>query len=200
MNQGLFTAIARLRNFRSTPAAGLALIEGVARGRGNQADAAQLLAALAAVEVYGEGIEAAVSGTPIAAQGRLRDLGGLIFVETWLALLVNPIGKAALEAAIKEVRAQVDAERAAVDARAAAEAEPARRAQDAQLAAEAAAMHPVQLLNDLRAVGVTLEANADGAITIQPAGKLSPVQRRVIDSRRDEVVSLLRAAQQTDTL
>jgi hypothetical protein len=47
---------------------------------------------------------------------------------------------------------------------------------------------------------VSLEADSDGAITIQPAGKLSQVQRRVIDAHRGEVVAMIRAAQRTEVL
>jgi hypothetical protein len=200
LNQGLFSGIARLRNLRSTPAARIALLEGVARARGDQGDADQLHAVLAAVQAYGEGVESAISGCPIAAQSRLRDLAGVIFAETVLALLVGTIGKAALEAAIEKVRDQAAAERAVVDARAAAEAETARRAQETRLAAAAMAKSPSALLNDLFSRGVQLSVDDAGTINISPPGSLDQVARKVMELRRSEIVSLLRDRQRVEVV
>ncbi len=77
-----------------------------------------------------------------------------------------------------------------------------KRQQDLErrIDAEASATHPTEMLNALRAAGVSLEVAPDGAIIVQPAGKLSQVHRRIIDTRRDEVVAMIRAAQQTETL
>jgi hypothetical protein len=82
-------------------------------------------------------------------------------------------------------------------------ADEARRNQqiaEERIDAEARALHPSQMLNELRAKGATVEADDTGVITVSPPGLLSPVHRAVIASRRAEVISLIRASQQIETL
>lgn len=84
--------------------------------------------------------------------------------------------------------------------RAAAETAARLRDHEAKLANEVAATNPATMLNAIRSAGVLLSVDNGGTITALPAGRLTHVQRQVIQQKKDQVVGLLRAAQQAETL
>jgi|ERR1035437_1210965 hypothetical protein len=83
------------------------------------------------------------------------------------------------------------------------EAAEARKRQfdfERRINAEAAVMHPSQVLADLAAAGVTLSINDTGQLTCVPAGRLSHVQRAVLTDKRDQVLALLQQQRQEEII
>jgi hypothetical protein len=187
----------------SSPHLGLGVLESAVRFRGVHVDAEEVQAhhvQLAALERYGKDVERSAGALPLLAATRLREMAQVMFAEMILSFLGSPDGTRALGATAASVRAEAEKQlKAADDARH--EGERCELAQrEARLAGEIGAMNPMAELNKIAAAGVALSVDPAGVISAVPSGRLDFKQRRMIDSRRDEVVELLRARQQAETL
>jgi len=200
----LLNEAVRLRTLLSNPQAIGLLVEQAIREHAEQIDDEQMethRARLAVVRKVGEDVEAEARTLPLVKASQLRDFSQVAIGEAILDFLVSPQGQKIIEAGLVKVRAKAAADRKAIDDLRHAEEARERQQREAKLDSEVAATDPAGMLNVISAMGVSLSVNEDGTkITALPAGRLSHIQRRVIEEKRDQVVSLLRAAQQAETL
>ena len=201
-NLPLLNEIAQWGNRKAAPKTWLAALDASARADGANADLDRNIRSLAQLNQHAAEIDEAVNlAAHITQRGPLYDLATVAFGEMLRdVLLDSPAGRAGLKAVVETVANEARKLQAAEAARHAQEAEAARRQQEARLNDEIHAMNPTAELNKIAAAGVALSVDPAGVISAVPTGRLDLKQRRMIDTRRDEVVGLLRARQQAETL
>ena len=200
-NLPLLNEIAQWGNRKAAPKTWLAALDASARADGANADLERNIRSLAQLNQHAAQIDEAVNlAAHITQRGPLYDLATIAFGEMFRDLLDGPIGRAALKAVVKRVAAEASALQAAEAARHAQEAEAERRRVELRLADEIEAMDPATELNKIAAAGVALSVDPAGVISAIPSGRLTMQQRRMIESRRDQVVQLLEQRQQAETL
>ena len=201
-NLPLLNEIAQWGNRKAAPKTWLAALDASARADGANADLDRNIRSLAQLNQHAAEIDEAVNlAAHITQRGPLYDLATVAFGEMLRdVLLDSPAGRAGLKAVVETVANEARKLQAAEAARHAQEAEAARRQQEARLNDEIHAMNPTAELNKIAAAGEALSVDPAGVISAVPTGRLDLKQRRMIDTRRDEVVGLLRARQQAETL
>jgi hypothetical protein len=202
-NLPLRNEIAAHRNRRAAPKAWLAWLDESARIGGDDDDNLKRNArSLAQAEQFTIETDQAVDlAAHIMQRGVLYDLATVAFGEMLRDILLDsPAGRAGLKAVVERVASEARKLQAAEAARHAQEAEAAARQREARLADEIAAMDLGTELNKIAAAGVVLSVDPAGVISAIPSGRLTMQQRRLIESRRDQVVQLLEQRQHAETL